>query len=166
MVQIVDQDNVKSSFIVIDPSGNFNEGKGITGYAIFEDNVLKDFGHVKSEDYQNQMEYWKDILDIAQDYSTIVCESYKLQPTKSMAQSWSTLETPQLIGVLRYMCWQENIKIVFQDPSCKIRFSDDILINLSIFERKNKIYYCKERKTNDHMRDAIRHGFYYLKYKK
>ena len=168
MVQIVDQETVKSntSFIVIDPSGNFDEGKGTTGYATFRNNELEDFNDIKSKDFKTQMEYWDKILGLIWEQNFVVCESYKLQPNKSMAQSWSTLETPQFIGVLRYTCWQENLTIKFQDPSCKVRFSDEILLKAGVFEKKNKLYYCQGRKTNDHMRDAIRHGLYYIKYKK
>jgi hypothetical protein len=155
-----------ANFIAIDPSGNFNEGKGITGYAIFKDNILTEIGDIRSENYNNQMDYWKDILELTKLKDFVVCESYKLQPTKSMAQSWSTLETPQLIGALRYYCWQYNTPIIFQDPSSKVRFSDEILIKLGTLERKNKLYLWQGLKTNDHMRDAMRHGLYYLKYRK
>lgn len=155
-----------ANFIAIDPSGNFNEGKGITGYALFIDDQLKEVADIRSENHKQQMTYWRDILRLIDGQEFVVCESYKLQPNKSMAQSWSTLETPQLIGALRYACWQQNIPIIFQDPSNKVRFSDEILVKLGVLERKNKLYLWQGLKTNDHMRDAMRHGLYYLKYHK
>jgi hypothetical protein len=158
--------------LALDPSGNFHEGKGITGWALFIDGKLKDFGDIRSEDFETQILYWSRILSkVRENHSwdeddlEVVCESYKLQASKAMAQSWSTLETPQLIGVIRYYCGDFGIPIHFQDPSCKIRFSDEILVKQGIIEKRNKLYYCQDKKTNDHMRDAIRHGLYYTKYK-
>jgi len=157
--------------LALDPSGNFHEGKGITGWALFNDGQLEDFGDIRSESCATQMIYWNQIINkIRSVYQKdmdmqLVCESYKLQASKAMAQSWSTLETPQLIGVIRYYCGDFGIPIHFQDPSCKIRFSDEILVKQGIIEKRNKLYYCQDKKTNDHMRDAIRHGLYYTKYK-
>jgi hypothetical protein len=157
--------------LALDPSGNFHEGKGITGWALFNDGQLEDFGDIRSESCATQMIYWNQIINkIRSVYQKdmdmqLVCESYKLQASKAMAQSWSTLETPQLIGVIRYYCGDFGIPIHFQDPSCKIRFSDEILVKQGILEKRNKLYYCQDKKTNDHMRDAIRHGLYYTKYK-
>lgn len=149
-------------FIAVDPSGNFKEGKGTTGWAVFEDGELKEFGAVKASDYKTQLDYWADIIGILSKYELVVCESYRLQPSKSMAQSWSALETPQLIGAIMYTC--KNV--IFQDPVTKRRFSDDILVDMGILTKNNKLYLCQGRVTNDHMRDAIRHGMYYTKYRR
>lgn len=149
-------------FIAVDPSGNFKEGKGTTGWAVFEDGELKEFGEVKASNYSTQLDYWNDIIGILTKYSTVVCESYRLQPSKSMAQSWSALETPQLIGVIRYT----NKNVIFQDPVIKKRFTDEILVSKGIVEKENKLYKVHGRITNDHMRDAIRHGLYHVNYGK
>jgi hypothetical protein len=149
-------------FIAVDPSGNFKEGKGTTGWAVFEDGELKEFGEVKASNYNTQLDYWGDIIGILSKYPTVVCESYRLQPSKSMAQSWSALETPQLIGVIRYTC--KNV--IFQDPVIKKRFTDEILITKGVVDKEGKLYKVQGRVTNDHMRDAIRHGLYHVNYGK
>lgn len=157
---------MENKFIALDPSGNFHEGKGKTGWAVFENKELISFGAVNSKEYETQEEYWSAVTKLTVGFTLIVCESYKLQPTKSMAQSWSTLETPQLIGVIRMFAYNQGSKVIFQDPSSKIRFSDDILVKNGFLEKKNALYLCHGVKTNDHMRDAIRHGLFFIKFGK
>jgi hypothetical protein len=99
----------------------------------------------------------------------IVCESYKLQPGKAMAQSHSSLETSQLIGYIRMTAWGHDygeISFVLQDPACKTRVADPILERMGIIEKRGNRYYCQDKLTNDHQRDAIRHGVYWHKYGK
>ena len=151
-----------------DPSGNWSkrEGSGTSGWAFFEDGELKEFGDVRADKAESIEDYWaahSELMDVKQPH-IVVCESYKLQPGKAMVQSFSAMETPQLIGYLRMACWLNKIRFVFQDPSCKPRVADPILERMGIIERKGRLYYCQGRLTNDHMRDAIRHGIYWHKY--
>ena len=153
--------------LTLDPSGNFskNEGDGTTGWAIFNYGELKDFGDIASSDYQRIEEYWlaiSDLIDLSVD--VVVCESYRLFAGKATAQSNSMMETPQLIGYLRMHCFKWQIPIVFQDPKDKARVSDPILVRQDVFQKKGNKHYCLGRSTNLHMRDAIRHGIYFLKY--
>jgi len=155
--------------LALDPSGNFSkrEGDGTTGWAIFEDGKLKDFGDVKAADYTKIEEYWEavsDLIDLS--INITVCESYRLFAGKASAQSNSMMETPQLIGYLRMHCYKWEIPIVFQDPKDKLRVTDPILVRQGVFELKARKHYCMGRPTNLHMRDAIRHGLYFLKYGK
>jgi hypothetical protein len=155
--------------LTLDPSGNFskNEGDGTTGWAIFNYGELKDFGHVQASDYERIEEYWQGVSElIGLDIDVVVCESYRLFAGKASAQSNSMMETPQLIGYLRMHCYKWNIPIVFQDPKDKARVSDPILVRQGVFELKGRKHYCLGRSTNLHMRDAIRHGIYFLKYGK
>lgn len=152
-----------------DPSGNFskNEGQGTTGWSYFEDGELKDFGDVKASDYDTIMMYWLGVIELIYRFSPtiIVCESYKLQPGKAMAQSWSAMETPQMIGAIRLIAHTHgHTNFVLQDPSCKTRVADPVLEHKGIIEKRNKNYYCLDRMTNLHQRDAIRHGIYFLRY--
>lgn len=158
--------------IAIDPSGNFDEGKGTTGLAVlwFEDGKLRvKLDEVKASKFHCKEEYWDMVISDIRLYkkttraSTLVVENYRLQMNKAMQQSWSELETPQLIGVIRYMNhmylgmhWEE------QSPSIKSRFADDVLVNMGILKKRGNRYYFQGGTTNDHMRDALRHGLYYL----
>jgi len=156
--------------IAIDPSGNFlsKEGKGTTGWASFDsDGSLMNYGDVRAKEYDTTENYWGAIISkiMAAHPKIIVCESYQLQPGKAMAQSWSDLETPQLIGAIRHIAWSKNVKFIFQPPSIKPRFADHILVRMGIAETKNnKIFMVQGMRSNDHQRDAIRHGLYYFKY--
>lgn len=157
------------NILTLDPSGNFskNEGDGTTGWAIFSYGELMNFGHVQASDYERIEEYWQDVSElIGSDIDVVVCESYRLFAGKASAQSNSMMETPQLIGYLRMHCYKWQIPIVFQDPKDKARVSDPILVRQGIFELKGRKHYCLGRSTNLHMRDAIRHGIYFLKYGK
>jgi hypothetical protein len=156
--------------LCFDPSGNFSkrEGSGTTGWALFVDGELETFGDIAADDFESLEEYfvdhWQLILNKNPD--RVVIESFKLQPGKAMQQSWSAMETPQLIGFLRVMCYNGGIKVIFQDPKDKIRVADPILEHMGVIEKRGKLYYCNGRKTNLHMRDAIRHGIFYNRYRK
>lgn len=156
--------------LCFDPSGNFskNEGSGTSGWALFVDGQLENFGDIAAADHESLEEYfiehWQMVLEKNPD--TLVIESFKLQPGKAMQQSWSAMETPQLIGFLRVMAYQGGVKVVFQDPKDKIRVADSILEYMGVIEKKGNRYLCMGRPTNLHMRDAIRHGIYYGKYGK
>lgn len=164
--------------LAFDPSGNHTakEGKGTTGWATFKDGKLHTFGDIQAEGFASIEEYWYEINSLMQHYENIatygmgpgefkvICESYRLQPGKAKQQSWSSLETPQLIGYLRMSAWNLEMPFILQDPAIKARFSDTVLVEMGIAEPKNGRLYIQGRPTNNHMRDAIRHGLYYLRY--
>lgn len=153
--------------LIFDPSGNWSkrEGKGSTGWATFEDGKVLDFGEISAEKYSSLEEYWFRHVDMitAKVPDVVVCESYKLQPGKAAVQAYSAMETSQLIGYLRMACWRKR-DFVFQEPKDKVRVNDDVLVYMGILELQGKRLYCMGRQTNDHMRDAIRHGVYYHRY--
>jgi hypothetical protein len=151
-----------------DPSGNFHEGQGTSGWSLFEDRELKEFGDIEASDFTNQEEYWAEhfALIIEKTPDVVLCESYKLFGHKAKSQSWSALETPALIGYLRMACWTSGIKFEMQNPSDKVRVADDQLVKLGFFEKRGSKYYCQGRLTNLHIRDSIRHGVFFLRYGK
>jgi hypothetical protein len=151
------------NLIALDPSGNFGkEGNGTTGICIIYDGEVSELRDIKAKDFDSQMEYFHEhtlYLDF-----TVVYETYKLQAGKAMQQSWSTLDTPQLIGVIRHHCYIHSLKCIGQDPSIKPRWSDDYLVRKGYLEEKNGRYYFKGKMTNTHQRDSLRHALHYLKY--
>lgn len=151
-----------------DPSGNFHEGKGTTGWALFEDGELADFGVIDSKKFENQMDYWWEHQKLIQQLRPDICliESYKLFEHKAKSQSWSAMETPQLIGAMMLYCYQWDIPVIFQDPQQKQGVNDERLVKLGYLEKKGKKYYCLGRSTVLHSRDAIRHGIFYYRYGK
>lgn len=155
--------------LVFDPSGNSSqkEGYGTTGYAWFVYGRLLQFGDISSKDSGTTEEYWLEHTKLMEELKPdiVVCESYRLFANKAMSQAWSSLETSQLIGYLRMFCWTNDIGFALQDPKDKVRFNDDVLTALGVFEKNGKRYSCQGKATNLHMRDAIRHGLFYHKYK-
>lgn len=150
-----------------DPSGNFTEGKGTTGYSVSLDNHLPvKLGDIRAEGFSHRQAYWFDHRNLieVEHPDVVVIESYRLFGHKSKEQSGSSLETPQLIGYLEMVCYEMNIPTFLQDPSTKQRHADLILLKTGIIEKKgNKIYY-KGELTNLHQRDALRHDLYFRKY--
>jgi len=156
----------------IDPSGNFAEGKGTTGWALLVDGELTRVGEVRAAHYQTKEEYWDGILKVifslARDRSAVVCESYQLYHHKGQraeSQAHSFLETPQLIGALSYTLFKNNIPLVFQSASqVKSRWKDDVLAAKGFIEKMGSSYYFKGARINQHIRDAIRHAVHYWRY--
>jgi hypothetical protein len=125
-----------------DPSGNFHEGKGTTGWALFEDGELADFGVIDSKKFENQMDYWWAHQKLTQQLRPDICliESYKLFEHKAKSQSWSAMETPQLIGAMMLYCYQWDVPVIFQDPQQKQGVNDERLVKLGYLEKKgNKV---------------------------
>lgn len=152
--------------VSIDPSGNWTEGKGTTGLAMYENGKLVNFTDVKAKEFTSAEQFWGAVEGEIYFYSPniIVCESFRLQPGKAAAQSWSAMETPMLIGYLKMQAWKNNCLFILQDASCKARVPDDLLVKMGMLQRRGDRYYALDRATNDHIRDAIRHGVYYHLY--
>lgn len=150
-----------------DPSGNFNEGKGTTGYSLsLDSNLPHMLADIRAEDYKTREQYWfehKEVIEVSFP-DIIVIESYRLFGHKSKEQTGSSLETPMLIGYLQMVAYEHNIPVVLQDPSTKQRHSDDILVKTGILEKKSTKYYYKGVLTNLHQRDALRHDLYFNKF--
>jgi hypothetical protein len=150
-----------------DPSGNYFEGKGITGYAISSDlNLPHKLGDIKSDEFNSRQAYWFSHRELIETSfpDVVVIESYRLFGHKSKEQIGSSLETPMLIGYLEMVCYELNIPVVIQDPSTKTRHNDDILVKTGIVEKKGNRYFYKSELTNLHQRDALRHNLYFCKY--
>jgi hypothetical protein len=152
-----------------DPSGNYNEGYGTSGYSVSLDgNLPHKLGDIKAEEYTTRQAYWfahKELIEkIFPEY--IVIESYKLFGHKSKEQSGSSLETPQLIGYLEMVAYELNIPTYLQDPSTKQRHADAVLVSMGVIEKKGTRYFYHGELTNLHQRDALRHDMYFNRYNK
>lgn len=114
------------------------------------------------------MEYHNAVITFAlsQQADVIVCENFRLYQHKAQAQVHSLLETPRIIGALEYMAWQKLVPIYFQMAvDVKKRFSDELLLKDGTLTKEKNGLYFKEIKTNDHMRDAMRHFYYFVKFR-
>ena len=75
-------------------------------------------------------------------------------------------ETILFIGALVWELERYKINYVFQTPTqAKSRFKDENLDRyIPNFEKRNGYYYLNNKRTNDHVRDSLKHLLYYKKY--
>lgn len=164
--------------IAIDPSGNFEDGKGHTGIAMMSDN---DWNSVVVESvyakiYPNRHSYWQAVIQFienvqrcTEDDITVVIESYVTRSNGFTIGKQS--ETSMFIGAIVFTLENLNIPYVFQTPSAvKTRFKDDLLCKyypkMMCIESATGVnrYFYDSKITSDHIRDAMRHLLYYKRY--
>lgn len=184
-----------SMIIGIDPSGNFNEGKGTTGICLLQSgttNILWT-DEIKAKDFNSPYGYWREHIHIINKFSTNVIkactwkplehspedpleifehelkavsmEDYLLYADKSSAQINSKFETVQLIGLIKYHCWETNVPLAMRNAGqVKKRWSNKIL------EHKGYIVKCgrgwatasnPNQRISRHVLDSIRHAVHY-----
>ena len=169
-------------YIFIDPSGSFNEGKGHTGIAIIKDDDWSTLKHISlaAKDYDSRHQYWADVMDSIRLHTFYVDpESRTNLDTKVIIESFMIRtqgflmgkmpETIQMIGALEYYLEDHGIDYKLQTPTqAKSRFKDDDLPRyIPGFEKRaNGRYYLNGKQVNDHIRDALKHLLYFMKYHK
>lgn len=164
--------NYKIRYVLgIDPSGNFYEGKGITGWCVYDrkrDKIVK-CGSIQASQAKTQLAYWyahiEMIRSITEQYKedgvVVSMEDYVLYSRQAKAQINSAMETSQLIGVVKMRCWLYNIPLFMRTASrVKSRWTDNILCNKGYLRKSGSSFFvdCKNHATCDHERDAIRHA--------
>jgi hypothetical protein len=161
--------------IAIDPSGNFEEGKGHTGIAVIDDcdwENVKVLG-VNAKDYTSRHRYWNGVLSAISAQcdvpAKVVIESYVTRMNGFTIGKQS--ETAMLIGVIVWNLEKWEIPYEFQAPSAaKTRFKDELLpkyypkLQLDTSTGKNRYLY-DGRLISDHIRDAMKHLLYFKRYK-
>lgn len=158
--------------LAIDPSGNFEEGKGTTGTCLFNatTNCIEYLKDIHASAYENKEEYWqahlKYIGNILKQYDNvfIVIEDFTLDPRRAMQQSHSKMETPKLIGILQLYCKQRSIPYKMQRAvEVKNRWADHILEYKKYIIKKNRMHYLPDetKPMSRHCKDAIRHAVHF-----
>lgn len=155
----------------IDPSGAYDEGKGTTGWCVMDNDSFKlvTFGNIRASKYPSAMEYFKAHLDLILHFHNIYedlavsIEDYVLYKTQALAQVNSHLETVQLLGVIKYACFLNDIHIAIRPAvRVKARWTDTILVHKQLLVCMGKHYYAVVGNTPfvtcEHERDAIRHA--------
>jgi len=151
--------------LAIDPSGNFVEGKGKTGFALLtldDDGNSINFGTIKAENFDKRSDYWQDVgvLIGVETPDVLIIEDYRLYNTRATSagvQSFSLLETPRLLGVLEVVAEANSLEIVWQMATQTKPYSDDKLLKLDILKKEKGRYYFRGKQVNDHERSALRH---------
>lgn len=158
-----------SYIIACDPSGNWNEGKGTTGWAVVDVETSKAVltCTTHSQAAESEEEYWYNCLEqmkllVAQYNPCVVrIEDYILYGHKAKDQINSHLETPQLIGILRMYCFLQGITVYIRTASTvKNRFTDEILEHKGYIEKHSNSWCLTGCNTPIciHERDALRHA--------
>ena len=158
--------------LAIDPSGNFEEGKGTTGMCIFDCKNMAIFylQNIAAKDYNSKEDYWKAHTDFIKVFTKragkciIVIEDFTLDPRRAMQQSHSKMETPKLIGILQLFCKENNIPYKMQRPvEVKNRWADHILEFKKYIIKRNRMHYYNysDKPISRHCKDAIRHAVHF-----
>lgn len=154
--------------ISFDPSGNFKEGKGVTGICYVEDNEVVMLGELKASLFKTAEAYWlaHNVLIAQWEPDYMVMEGFKLYGSKKNEQVNSELETPQIIGVIKVFCYENDIPLAVQFASeVKTRWSDEVLFQKGILNKKGARYLWKGQETSNHKRDSLRHALHFMRYK-
>ena len=157
-------------YIAIDPSGSFNEGKGHTGMSIVQDWDYENLEIISfdANKYKSRLEYWNAIISTILRFPVnethVIIESFTIRTNGFLMGKMP--ETMLFIGALSYILETKGYKFVFQSPSqAKSRFKDEYLDKyIPGYVKNDKYFYIKGKKTNDHMRDSLKHLIYYQKY--
>lgn len=168
--------------LAIDPSGNFDEGTGVTGWVLLynpEPGTIKCIKHgvidastslTKEEHWGKHMSLISGLTETLGEKPMVVVEDFMLYSNRAQEQINSRFETPKLIGCIQYYCYKHGYKYHMQTAaSVKRRWTNDILehkgfISQKTFVRMGKPYKVVnfgEYKVPDHVVDALRHGVHF-----
>lgn len=160
--------------LALDPSGNFHEGKGTTGWVLmnYKEKLIAR-GYISAKNYSCPEEYWDAHINLIEqnhkkygDTLIVVMEDYVLYRDKATNQTNSKIETCRLLGVLQHTCWKLKQPYSMQlAASVKQRWSDDLLFREHIiFRDKRNIIHTDSGMSLGlvHTRDAFRHAMHYI----
>jgi hypothetical protein len=163
--------------LAFDPSGNFHEGKGTTGWVAMDlDGQLLGYGEIDASTALSLEEHWNTHLQIIQTFKDtnpdliVVCEDYMLYANRAATQINSRFETPKLIGVIQHWCYLNEVKFYLQTAvSVQKRWPNYILekkgyIAVNHASKGDKFYdvcYIDGHKVVNHIIDALRHAIHF-----
>jgi hypothetical protein len=155
----------------LDPSGAYDEGKGTTGWSLYDcmKHKFVDVDELEAVRHSSAIEYWQaHKLLIAgvcghKDISLAI-EDFLLYAHKAESQINSHFETCQLLGIVKVFCSETGYVYRMQQASeVKRRWDDDILVYKGFIEQRGKSFYLPDtnKRLTDHMRDSMRHAIHY-----
>lgn len=159
--------------LALDPSGNFHEGKGTTGWVLMQlPNKLVARGCIYAADYKTAEEYWNKHIELL-DYNfkrhkknlMVIIEDYILYQNRAINQINSQIETCRLIGLLQWFCWSHRQAYILENAATvKTRWSDRVLLEKGIVTITNRKYVHQRSglEMNEHSRDALRHALHFI----
>lgn len=127
-----------------------------TGLALFVDGELVDTWQCATA--PNEEINWANLESIFEraQPTHVVCEDYRVYQHKLDQHTFSRVTTVRLIGVVDYLCWQDEIGLSYQMAMQAKGFCTDKKLQM----------WGLWQKGMRHSRDAIRHGVYFLLFNK
>lgn len=140
---------VPKRILVLDPGET-------TGFAIFEDNQLVRSGQIST--VQDKEVYWEKLyfLMTHEKYNYVVCEDYRIYQHKLARHSFSPVLTLRIIGGIDLLATLYGVPIHYQMATQAKGFVTDAKLKEWGFWAHGQ----------NHARDAIRHGCYFLLFHK
>ena len=154
----------------MDPSGSYNEGKGTTGYCLFDvrQNRILKASSIKASKYVSQNDYWNEhttlITNCFVNFKNliVVLEDYVLYADKAKTQINSKMETCRLLGILQNHCNSLKIPCFLELASAvKQRWNDKVLCYKGYMQKRKNTYFVNDTVVDRHAKDAIRHAVHY-----
>lgn len=160
--------NTSNRILGVDPSGAFNEGKGVTGILLLGPEAeIEHHTFVKAKDYDGQLAYWqgtiKEMEKIQKESGSVLSiEDYVLYATAASAQINSEMETSKLIGAMCMWAYNEDVPIYSRNASLvKKRWSNKILEHKGYVRKEGSKFVDKDGVwINRHVMDALRHALH------
>lgn len=155
--------------IGIDPSGSFDEGKGITGFCILDSKTKRVLSstQIRAKQFDSAEEYWNAHMDYidAQCYKykedvIVSMEDFRIYANKAKSLTNSTMETSQLIGAIRIHCYLNSIPLTMRlAVVAKKRWTNAILEHKGIIHKVGRGWANElDEPLVSHTLDAIRHA--------
>ena len=164
--------------LALDPSGNYDEGKGTTGWVFSENGKITKTGSLSANYYCSATDYWNAHLNLISSIRKdrrinnksfiIVIEDYLLYSQKAHEQINSRMETSKLIGIIQHYCANHEIPYHMQlAAEVKKRWANDILLKTGVLERSGRGLKLTGTATyiNRHQIDALRHCLHFNTFK-
>lgn len=161
----------------IDPSGNFYEGKGTTGWSVFDKHLNKFIrcGQIMASRFKTQEAYWlahvfliRDTYkEFAEQGFAVSFEEFVLYGNRAKDQINSAMETSQLIGIIKLECYTRGIRCYHRKAAMvKKRWADSILISNDYIYKSSSCYFatCHTGVLSEHIRDSMRHAVHCAKF--
>lgn len=163
--------------LAFDPSGNWLEGKGTTGWCVYNtaDQKIARAGNISASKYACPERYWQEHVKLLDEcYNryknkmVVVIEDYVLYASKAQNQINSKLETPRLIGILQLWCFNHSVYTIIEPASLvKARWTNEILHYKGYIKKSGKSYVIPNVDANvtRHCLDAVRHAVHVATFK-
>ena len=153
--------------LALDPSGSFNEGKGTTGWSLFDckEKRVIGAGSIHATACADINEYWEEHIRLIRNKRIgfknllVVMEDYIVYADKAESHINSHMETSKLIGILQHYCYRIGLPYIMQTASIvKARWANNILLHKGYITLSKRRYYAGLIEIDRHCIDSIRHA--------